>query len=441
VAALDSAQRENCLQKMLNLVSVELTDLKKIWISFLAKSDNQRICNSIAHAVAILTKLDEYWNENERDIVVQLITGISIETLLAPASSISAEDALHAISSLSKINFDKLSSNIEILQDILRVAHRVIITRNDQRMSERALEISAKMVSTVQLNENLRQFSLETIICALEKSCSDASLSLITSSLKKLVEDGKCDNLVLSYALSSLLTLSVTRRHSSSLVSTIVAILGVVKLFDEDIVHSIIVHYCELPIQKHFASLSNTVAAFFIANYHKQLSTFHLKALCKVFVHGLGKQESQAQTVLLIQTCLKKGDERMQKVLMNDVGTHVSRLIWENLMSPTDTLEALNIFAQFAESTERGQIVYIRLLFNMLQKDLKTVEVLHLFSHASATYSQTVKRVLASDNQFKLIVEKSLRIQQNAHSSLSEHRDGGQNQPKIELKMNFSNYS
>jgi len=435
------SERELPPDGMLNLVSVELTDLKKIWISFLAKSDNQRICNSIAHAVAILTKLDEYWNENERDIVVQLITGISIETLLAPASSISAEDALHAISSLSKINFDKLSSNIEILQDILRVAHRVIITRNDQRMSERALEISAKMVSTVQLNENLRQFSLETIICALEKSCSDASLSLITSSLKKLVEDGKCDNLVLSYALSSLLTLSVTRRHSSSLVSTIVAILGVVKLFDEDIVHSIIVHYCELPIQKHFASLSNTVAAFFIANYHKQLSTFHLKALCKVFVHGLGKQESQAQTVLLIQTCLKKGDERMQKVLMNDVGTHVSRLIWENLMSPTDTLEALNIFAQFAESTERGQIVYIRLLFNMLQKDLKTVEVLHLFSHASATYSQTVKRVLASDNQFKLIVEKSLRIQQNAHSSLSEHRDGGQNQPKIELKMNFSNYS
>lgn len=36
-----------------------------------------------------------------------------------------------------------------------------------------------------------------------------------------------------------------------------------------------------------------------------------------------------------------------------------------------------------------SKIVYIRLLFNMLQKDLKTVEVLHLFSHASATYSQT----------------------------------------------------
>jgi hypothetical protein len=172
---------------------------------------------------------------------------------------------------------------------------------------------------------------------------------------------------------------------------------------------------------------------------------------------------------------------------MNDVGTHVSRLIWENLMSPTDTLEALSIFAQFAESSERGQewasffsrgsssslsaklvlfeflryvemnlsqIVYIRLLFNMLQKDLKTVEVLHLFSLASAAYSQTgivndldvilislslVKRVLASDNQFKLIVEKSLRVQQNARSSLSEPRDGGQ--PKIELKMNFSNYS
>jgi len=95
---------------------------------------------------------------------VQLITGISIETLLAPASSISAEDALHAISSLSKINFDKLSSNIEILQDILRVAHRVIITRNDQRMSERALEISAKMVSTVQLNENLRNAFINNII-------------------------------------------------------------------------------------------------------------------------------------------------------------------------------------------------------------------------------------------------------------------------------------
>jgi hypothetical protein len=285
---------------------------------------------------------------------VQLIAGISIETLLAPASSISAEDALHAISSLSKINFDKLFSNTEILQDILRVAHRVIITRNDERMSERALELSAKMVSTVQLDESLRnafihfirkllifislfssknnfgdlsvvkiinflltsfdrQFTLETIICALEKSCSDASLGFITSSLKNLVEDGKSDNLVLSYALSSLLRISVVRPHSSSLVSTIVAILGVVKLFAEDVVHSIIVHYCELAVQKHSVSLSTTVAAFFIANYHKQLSTFHLKALCKVFVHGLGKQESQAQTVVLIQTCLKKADDRMQR--------------------------------------------------------------------------------------------------------------------------------
>ena len=36
-----------------------------------------------------------------------------------------------------------------------------------------------------------------------------------------------------------------------------------------------------------------------------------------------------------------------------------------------------------------SKIVYIRLLFNMLQKDLKTVEVLHLFSLASAAYSQT----------------------------------------------------
>ena len=163
------------------------------------------------------------------------------------------------------------------------------------------------------LTSSDRKFSLETIICALEKNCSDASLGFITSSLKKLVEDGKSDNLVLSYALSSLLCIAVTRPHSSSLVSTIVVLLGVVKLFAEDVVHSIIVHYCELPVQKHSVSLSTTVAAFFIANYHKQVSTFHLKALCKVFVHGLGKQESQAQTVVLIQTCLKKADDRTQR--------------------------------------------------------------------------------------------------------------------------------
>ena len=167
-------ERELPPDGMLNLVSVELADLKKIWISFLAKSSKQRyfydfyprflrvlfprICNSIAHAVAILTKLDEYWNEaDEREIIVQLITGLAVETLLAPASSISAEDALHAISALAKIHFDDLSAKMDILQDILRVAHRVIITRNEERLTEKALEISSKIVSSVKLNEDLRK--------------------------------------------------------------------------------------------------------------------------------------------------------------------------------------------------------------------------------------------------------------------------------------------
>ena len=105
-----------------------------------------------------MTKLDEYWNEaDEREIIVQLITGLAVETLLAPASSISAEDALHAISVLAKIHFDELASKIDILEDILRVAHRVIITRDEERLTEKALEISSRVISSVKLNDDLRK--------------------------------------------------------------------------------------------------------------------------------------------------------------------------------------------------------------------------------------------------------------------------------------------
>ena len=69
------------------------------------------------------------------------------------------------------------------------------------------------------------------------------------------------------------------------------------------------------------------------------------------------------------------------------VGAQISSLLTENTLSADAIPEALQFFELFATiSSLTGQIIYFRVLFMLLQKQIQVPLALNKFTHAATLY-------------------------------------------------------
>jgi len=69
------------------------------------------------------------------------------------------------------------------------------------------------------------------------------------------------------------------------------------------------------------------------------------------------------------------------------LGSMMATMVTDNTLSPDAIPEILNFFESFASiSSTKGEIIYFRILFAFLQKQLSTAQVLDKFTLAAGLY-------------------------------------------------------
>lgn len=149
-----------------------------------------------------------------------------------------------------------------------------------------------------------------------------------------------------------------------------------------------------------------------------------------------------------------QADHDQSKSLMM-VGTTMAKRISENSLAPDAVHDVVSFFESYATISEsKGQIIYFRILFMLLERQIETEQILQKFTLAAGQYPNSgmttkstvkpnafilVRALLAADVSLKLILEKRLAEDAMAKSAQVAHINRAA--PKIDLKMNFSNYS
>lgn len=72
---------------------------------------------------------------------------------------------------------------------------------------------------------------------------------------------------------------------------------------------------------------------------------------------------------------------------MNVFGKHVAKLLWENKLADAAIPDAVTIFTSYSMCDETAQIVYLRLLLNLLAKRVHSTFILQQFTNAAAIYA------------------------------------------------------
>lgn len=139
---------------------------------------------------------------------------------------------------------------------------------------------------------------------------------------------------------------------------------------------------------------------------------------------------------------------------MSGFGKNVAKMLTQTGLNVDSVKEAVAMFEQFAVCGSPAEIIYVRILVSLISRRTETAFALEKFTAAVSLYSasgeslcsrvlcQTVfilaQLVLNSDDSLKLMVKQ--RISEQSSQSVAEVKASQQAGPKIELKMNFSNY-
>ena len=81
-----------------------------------------------------------------------------------------------------------------------------------------------------------------------------------------------------------------------------------------------------------------------------------------------------------------QGDHDQSKALMM-VGTTMAKRISENSLAPDAVQDVVSFFESYATISEsKGQIIYFRILFMLLERQIETEQILQKFTLAAGQY-------------------------------------------------------
>ena len=408
---------------MLNLIESEIKDLRNLWNGVLSDaSDMDYGTESILHAIALLTNNMEYWtNIDEHKTMVNIIAGYAVEALLRPPSSISERTCLHCISALNELpDQNDIFLDPILARELVCVAHRVILTRNfdspiNRQIGHTALCLAVNICSNQTrkyiLEENSIIMSLlEVVTCSISKidfkNGALGSIPVILVELMSLIpplaDDESASKVyrILSYCMSKIIV-KIVRDQNNEHRELVGAALSKIKtLFDIDLVRPIISEYLQIPQNEQNMVTSTTISTFFMINYNS-LSNATIVAMLEIFVKMLDNEKLHKHVCSISSSCmkyisndLKKGRKHFGKhfttlslVVMNRLGKHIAKMVWENHLTNNAIPDAVKIFGSYAMCDEPAQIVYLRLLLNLLSKRVHSQFVLDQFTQAASIYA------------------------------------------------------